>query len=126
MAEQQLTIEGVLTMFRKTDRRISKMFQEVARKQEEVAEQQKKTELAVERTNKTVGNLRSNVGKVIEHIGTCLDTPLLVVGGLSTATAGRCPLKAPPAQRSQSMSPEMNSLLDPDQKDHQATRNRSG
>jgi predicted AAA+ superfamily ATPase len=68
MAEQQITYESVLEMFRETDRQMKMLSAETDRKIQEVAEQQKKTELAVERTNKTVGNLRSNVGKIIEHM----------------------------------------------------------
>jgi hypothetical protein len=68
MAEQQLTYESVLKLFRKTDRRMKVLSAETDRKIQEVAEQQKKTELAIERTHKEVGNLTSSIGRIIEHM----------------------------------------------------------
>ena len=61
MSAKQLTYEGVLKMFRKTDRRMAKMFQELA-------EQQAKTDLQIERTNKKVESLGSRIGEIVENM----------------------------------------------------------
>jgi predicted AAA+ superfamily ATPase len=68
MAEQQLTYEGVLKLFRKTDRRMKVLSAKTDRKIQEVAEQQKKTELAMERTHKEVGALGSRIGEIVENM----------------------------------------------------------
>ena len=71
MATKQLTYEGVLKMFRKTDRKI----REVAEQQAKVAEQQAKTDrqiermsTKVERVSTEIGRLGNRIGDIIEHM----------------------------------------------------------
>jgi hypothetical protein len=68
MAEQQITYEGVLKMFRKTDRRIARMFQGIALKQAETDRIVQRVELQMERTHKEFGHLGSRIGEIIENM----------------------------------------------------------
>ena len=72
MAAKQLTYEGVLKMFRKTDRRIAKMSQDTDQKIERMiqktAEQQAKTDQQIERVSTDIGRLGNRIGDIIEHM----------------------------------------------------------
>jgi transcriptional regulator of NAD metabolism len=62
--QSTLTYEGVLELFRETDRK----FQETAAQIEKTAAQFQKTDQQLKALQKSVGNLRSNVSRVIEHM----------------------------------------------------------
>jgi len=93
MSEQPLTYEGILELFRQTNRDIQKTSREIrktrrlmkerdaeyARKQEEYTREKKerdaeyerrmrKTELAVEKMCQEVGGLGNSIGRIIEHM----------------------------------------------------------
>ena len=61
MAAKQITYEGVLKMFRKTDRRMAKMSQEFDRRME-------KTDQQMERVSRDIGRLGDRIGDIIEHM----------------------------------------------------------
>jgi len=66
MSEQQspLTYEGVLEMFRQTDR----MIQELGRKMEETDRQMKETDRIVKQTSKAIASLGSRIGEIVENM----------------------------------------------------------
>jgi hypothetical protein len=86
MAEQQITYESVLKMFRRTDRLMKMHSAETDRKIQETAAQMKETDrrweetkremkesarrvdIAIERMSQEVGNLGSSIGRIIEHM----------------------------------------------------------
>ena len=75
MAEQQLTYEGVLEMFRETNRDIQKTSREIRKvrrlmkeRDTEFDRRMQKTELQMERTSKEVGNLGHSIGRLVEHM----------------------------------------------------------
>ena len=79
MSAQQLTYEGVLEMFRETDRLIKKQGAEFDRlmkerdaafdrRMQETDRQMQETDLRIKRTNEEVGNITGSMGRVIEHM----------------------------------------------------------
>ena len=83
MSAQLLTYEGLLEIFRESDRRFNEKLEkqaaefrqemkeradEYAREMQELRQQTQKTELAVERASKIVGNLGNRIGDMIEHM----------------------------------------------------------
>ena len=70
-----LTYEGILELFRQTDRQmkesslqIDKKFEELARKMEETDRRMKETDRQIKATSYEVGKLTSSVGRIIEHM----------------------------------------------------------
>ena len=86
MSAQQLTYEGVLEMFRETDRliknqgaefdrrmqeadrRMQERDAEFAKMRQETERQMQETALRIKRTNEEVGGLGNNVGRMVEHM----------------------------------------------------------
>ena len=84
MSAQQspLTYEGVLEMFRETermiqgiarqqeesDRKLERLFQETSEQMKETAEQMKETDKQIRRTSQEVGKLGSRVGDMVENM----------------------------------------------------------
>ena len=66
MSTQQipLTYEGILELFRETDRK----FQETAEQMKETREQMKETDRRIERTSHEIGKLTSSVGRIVENM----------------------------------------------------------
>ena len=64
MSEQPLTYEGVLEMFRETDRR----FQETDRRFQETAQRFQETARQMKATDKKISALGSRIGKIIENM----------------------------------------------------------
>ena len=72
MAEQALTFDGILELFRRSDERFEARLQasaaEFDRRMAEADRRMAKTELAMERMCKEIGNLGNNVGRMVEHM----------------------------------------------------------
>ena len=72
MAAKQITYEGVLKMFRKTDRRMAKMSQEFDRRMKEQGDEfdrrMEKTDQQIERVSTDIGRLGNRIGDIIEHM----------------------------------------------------------
>jgi hypothetical protein len=75
MPAKQLTYEGVLKMFRKSDLRLKKQGDEFDRRMketerivQETAKQQAKTDQTVERVSTDIGKLGNRIGDIIEHM----------------------------------------------------------
>ena len=79
MSAQQLTYEGLLEVFRESDRRFNEKLEkqgaefdrrmlEADRRTAEIREQMQETDLRIKRTNEEVGGLGNNVGRMVEHM----------------------------------------------------------
>ena len=83
MSAQQLTYEGLLEVFRESDRRFNEKLEkqsaefdrlmknqaaEFAKMRQETERQMQETDLRIKRTNEEVGNITGSMGRVIEHM----------------------------------------------------------